>query len=164
MKKKNAGMYYWILKINVSRDNPACCALFLFHRKMTKKSTKNLRKIWHWKLIFLTWSYSMWACRHSRQVGTWQVRHVSTRSMQGMLAREHTRNVATWAHKHPRHIASWARKHARHLDTWVRKHTRHVATWVRKHLRHLDTWARKHARHVAMWACKHARHVETWAH
>ena len=75
------------------------CYINYFSGKRQRKSTKDVSKTCHWKLIFVIWSYSAWALRHSR--------HVST---QGTWARKHARHVGTWAHKHARHVGTWARK------------------------------------------------------
>ena len=136
--KRNARMYYWFLKLNVSRDIPACCITFhikfYFSEKRQGKSTKNLRKTCHWKLNFVIWSYSTLALRHARHIG--------------MSTREHARHIGTWACKHARYVGTWAHKHARHVGTWARKHARHVDTWARKHARNIGTWARKAREHV----------------
>ena len=66
---------HWILKLNVFRDIPTCRALFLFSLfftgKRQRKSTKNLSKICHWKLVFVIWSYSTWARGHARHLSMW---------------------------------------------------------------------------------------------
>ena len=120
-------MYSWILKVNVSRVIPACHIYFwykfLFLRKKTKKSTKNLSKTCHWKLFFVIWSYSTWVFRHARHVGTWACK-----------APEHLRDGCTWALKNARQVGTWARKHTKHVDTWARKHARHDDTWARSTL------------------------------
>ena len=43
---------------------------FYFSGKRQRKSTKNLSKTCHWKLIFVIWSYSTWALRQARHVST----------------------------------------------------------------------------------------------
>ena len=130
MKKKNAGMYYWILKINVSRDNPSCCALFLFHRKMTKKSTKNLSKIWHWKLIFLL---EVIACEH---VGT-----------QGKLAPGRSGTLAREACKECWHVSTQEtlpREHISTQDTLHREHVSMQGTLIREYVSTLGTLPREY--------------------
>ena len=116
---------------------------FYFSGKRQRKSTKNVSKTCHWKLIFVIWSYSAWALRHARHVSTSAHKasqHVNT---QGTLAREHAKHVGTWARKHGRHVGVWARKARWHVRTWARKHRRHVGTWACKHASHIGTWARK---------------------
>ena len=120
------GMYNRVLKVNVSGDIPTCRIYYsykvLFLRKKTKKKTKNLSKTCHWKLIFVIWSYSTWAFRHARHVGTLTHERVT---MQGTWAREHAkRNVST--------RDTLPREHVSMQDTLAHKHARHISTWARK--------------------------------
>ena len=91
---------------------------FYFSGKPQRKSAENLSKTCYWKLIFVIWSYSMWALRYARHVGTW--------------ARKHSRHIGTWARKTRWHVSTqdtWSRKHARHISTWAQNFTGSLQVW-----------------------------------
>ena len=148
-------MYYWIIKVNVSRDIPVChiyCSYkVLFLRKKTekdRKSTKNLIKTCQWNLFLL---FEVIAREHLGTQGKWARKHVGTWARkarwhvhtQGTLVREHVSTQGKWAREHASTQGTLAREHAGHVGTRARKHVRQVGTWVRMHARHSGTWARK---------------------
>ena len=141
-------MYCWIPKINVCRDILACLALFIYSiisQEKDKKSTKNLSKTCHWKLIFVICSYSTWARRHARQFDTW-----------ARKARYHNCTQGTLASKHISTQNTLSREHVSRQDTLARKHARNVGKWSRKYAKRVGTWARK-ARYLADSFLKHLR-------
>ena len=113
---------------------------FYFIGERQRKSTKNLRKICHWKLIFVIWSYNTWARNCTRHGGTW--------------AGKHTIHVAMWSYKHARHDSTWTRKHARRIGSWICKHASTLAKGAREDVRLVGTWARKDSGHVGTLARK----------
>ena len=120
--KRNAGMYYWILKVNVPET--FLLVIYTFHIKFyfsgkrQRKSSKHLGKTCHWKLILLfeviARNLSTWALKHPRHLSTYVRKaseHVST---QGTLAREHICTQGTLAHEYICTQATLAHEHVRH--------------------------------------------------
>ena len=73
-----------------------------------KKSTENLSKICHWKLIFVHWIYITWARRHKKQADWWtlkilrkkRITHVEQNKIYKQLKKQNlsTRQI-TFKHK-----------------------------------------------------------------
>ena len=106
-------MYYWIHKINVSRDIPDSCLSCTFHTqfyftgKRKRKCTKNFSKTCHWKLSLLLLLFEVIAREHVGTQGTSKNvrKHENT---QDTLPREHVNTQGTWTRKHERHVGTWA--------------------------------------------------------
>ena len=145
-------MHYRILKINVSRDNPACRPLFIssfISQEKDRKSTQNLSKTCHWKLIYVIWSYSTWA---RRQVSTWTREH---ESKQGTLVREHTSTQATLARKHVITQGTLPRDQVSTQGTLSREHVSTQGTLAREHVSTRGTLASEHVDTQRTLACGH---------